>query len=212
MKAARIVKNETDLEILVNVGADLTEESVNELCELNSDTVCCNLETVNEEVFNRVKPGENLEVNVCEMVSDAGMELSSGLLLGLGESHEDHLKHLRYLSEFRTLGEIPIMGFNPYKDTPMENHPVYPLKEQLKVVAIARIMYPDIRITVPTPTIGPKNVEYSLNAGASNLATVIADNYPLEVKGVGSPSYGNLDDVVEVIRKLGLKPQYLKKN
>ena len=102
------------------------------------------------------------------------------------------------------------MGFNPYKDTPMENHPAYPLKEQLKVVAIARIMYPDIRITVPTPTIGPKNVEYSLNAGASNLATVIADNYPLDVKGVGSPSYGNLDDVLGVIRKLGLKPQYLR--
>lgn len=212
VKAAEIVKNESDLELLVNVGADLTEKSVNRLAELNTDTVCCNLETINEDVFNSVKPGEKLadRINVCEMTADAGIELSSGLLLGLGETHEDHLAHLRYLNNFKTLGEIPIMGFNPYKDTPMENHPIYPLKEQLKVVAITRIMYPEIRITVPTPTIGPKNVEYSLNAGASNLATVIADNYPLEVKGVGSPSYGNLKEVVEVIEKLGLKPQYLK--
>ena len=101
------------------------------------------------------------------------------------------------------------MGFNPYKDTPMENHPACPLDIQLKMVAITRIMYPKIRITVPTPTIGPKNVEYSLNAGANNLATVIAKNYPLEVKGVGSPTYGNLEEVVSVIESLGLTPQYL---
>ena len=50
-------------------------------------------------------------------------------------------------------------------------------------------------------------MEYSLNAGANNLATVIADNYPLEVKGVGSPVCGNYDDVVSVINKLGLTPQ-----
>ena len=141
------------------------------------------------------------------MISDAGIELSSGLLLGLGESNEDRIKHLRYLSNFDTLAEIPIMGFNPYEDTPMANHPPFPLKEQLKIIAITRIMYPKIRITVPTPTIGPKNVEYSLNAGANNLATVIADNYPLEVKGVGSPNYGNYNEVVEVIEDLGLIPQ-----
>lgn len=209
--AAEIVKGDTELEILVNVGADLTEKSIDRLAELNADTVCCNLETINEDVFNEVKPGETLEdrINVCEMVSDAGIELSSGLLLGLGETNEDRLKHLRFLNSFKTLGEIPIMGFNPYNDTPMENHPPCPLDEQLKMVSIVRIMYPEIRITVPTPTIGPKNVEYSLNAGASNLATVIADNYPLEVKGVGSPTYGNLNEVVSVIESLGLSPQYL---
>lgn len=209
IKACEIVKENSNLEILVNVGADLTEKSIARLAELNADTICCNLESTNENIFNAAKPGEKLEdrINVCEMISDAGIELSSGLLLGLGESIEDRLEHLKYLNNFKTLGEIPLMGFNPYKDTPMENYPPFPLDEQLKMVAITRIMYPKIRITVPTPTIGPKNVEFSLNAGASNLATVIADNYPLEVKGVGSPSYGNLNDVLSVINKVGLKPQ-----
>lgn len=209
--AAEIVKGETDLELLINVGADLTENSTNRLAELNTDTVCCNLESTNEAIFNNVKPGETLQdrINVCNQVCDAGIELSSGLLLGIGESDEDRFKHLLFLNQFETLGEIPIMGFNPYKDTPMENHPACPLDIQLKMVAITRIMYPKIRITVPTPTIGPKNVEYSLNAGANNLATVIAKNYPLEVKGVGSPTYGNLEEVVSVIESLGLTPQYL---
>lgn len=211
INAAKIVKKNTSLELLVNVGADLNEYAIKELAKYNTDTICCNLETINEEIFNKVKPGEKLEdrINICEMVSDEGLELSSGLLLGLGESFEDRLEHLLYLNRFKTLGEIPIMGFNPYKETPMENHPPCSIKDQLKTIAITRIMYPKIRITVPTPTIGPKNVQYTLNAGSNNLATVIAENYPLEIKGVGSPTYGNLKDVIAVIKSFGLKPQFI---
>lgn len=209
VNACRIVKENTDLEILVNVGGDLTPQSVQKLSDLGVETICCNLETINEDVFYEVKPGDSLEqrIETCKLVCNAGIGLSSGLLLGIGESPEDRIKHLRYLGNFKTLKEIPIMGFNPYADTPMANHPPFPLKEQLKIVAVTRIMYPDITITMPTPTVGPENVEYSLKAGANNLATVIADNYPLEVKGVGSPNYGNYTEVVNVIEKLGLIPQ-----
>ena len=209
INACKIVKENSNLEILVNVGGDLTEKAVEELSNLGVDTICCNLETINEDVFYQRKPGDSLNQRIltCKRVSDAGIGLSSGLLLGLGESKEDRIKHLRYLSNFKTLEEIPIMGFNPYPDTPMANYPAFPLKEQLKMVAITRIMYPEITITMPTPTVGPENVEFSLKAGANNLATVIADNYPHEVKGVGSPNYGNYNKVVDVIEKLDLIPQ-----
>ena len=209
VNACRIVKENSDLEILLNVGGDLTEKSISELAELGADTICCNLETINEDVFYQRKPGDSLDQRIltCKRISDAGIALSSGLLLGLGESKEDRIKHLRYLSNFKTLNEIPIMGFNPNADTPMENYPAFPLIEQLKMVAVTRIMYPEITITMPTPTVGPENVEFSLKAGANNLATVIADNYPHEVKGVGSPRYGNYNEVVNVIEKLELTPQ-----
>ena len=209
VNACKIVKENSNLEILVNVGGDLTEKSVKDLANLGVDTICCNLETINEDVFYQRKPGDSLDQRIltCKRVSDIGVGLSSGLLLGLGESKEDRIKHLRYLSNFKTLEEIPIMGFNPYPDTPMADYPAFPLKEQLKMVAITRIMYPEITITMPTPTVGPENVEFSLKAGANNLATVIADNYPHEVKGVGSPNYGNYNEVVNVIEKLDLIPQ-----
>ncbi|MEA4956353.1 [FeFe] hydrogenase maturase subunit HydE [bioreactor metagenome] len=205
--ATKIVKENTPLELLVNVGSDLNREAIKDLARYNVDTVCCNLETVNEELFNEVKPGEKLQdrVEICEMICEEGIELSSGLLIGLGESYEDRIDHLLFLKKFNTLGEIPIMGFNPYKDTPMENHPPCSIREQMKTIAITRILFPKIRITVPTPTIGPENVEYSLKAGANNLATVIPKNYPTDVKGVGSPTYGNLEDVLNILNKLGLK-------
>lgn len=207
VEAAKIVKGKTSLKLLVNVGTDLDITVIKELANYNTDTICCNLETINEKVFNEVKPGEQLNdrIKICEMVCDEGLELSSGLLLGIGESYEDRVDHLLFLKKFKTLGEIPIMGFNPYKGTPMENHPKCSIEEQMKAIAITRILYPKIRITVPTPTIGPENVEYSLLAGANNLATVIPQSYPLEVKGVGNPSCGNLDEVLNVVADLGLK-------
>ena len=61
VNACRIVKENSNLEILVNVGGDLTEESIDKLAKLGADTVCCNLETINEEVFNQRKPGDSLD-------------------------------------------------------------------------------------------------------------------------------------------------------
>jgi biotin synthase len=209
VKAAKIVKGNTNLELLVNVGSDLNAESLNTLTSYGTDTVCCNLETTNEKLFNHLKPGETLaqRIKACESVSEHGIELSSGLLVGIGESYEDLANHMFFLKRFKTLGEVPVMGFNPYRDTPMENHPPCSVMHQMKTIAITRLMFPDLRITVPTPTMGPENIKFSLMSGADNIATVIPENYPLEVKGVGSPSYGNLREVVKTIEEMGLKAQ-----
>lgn len=204
--AARIVKNNTNLKLLVNVGTDLTMDAIHDLDVLGTDTVCCNLETTNETLFSYIKPGEKFHhrVKTCNTISESGLELSSGLLIGIGESNADRLYHLKYLKTFKGLGEIPIMGFNPYNGTPMERHPPCPLQDQLLTIAITRILFPDIRITVPTPTIGPQNVKASLLAGADNLATVIPDAYPHDIKGVGNPICGNLRDVLSVLDEMGL--------
>ncbi len=209
VQAAKIVKENTKLELLVNVGSDLTEKTIKQLADYQTDTVCCNLETVNKELFNHLKPGELLKdrLMVCKMVNEVGIELSSGLLIGIGESYLDRVNHLFLLKEFPTLGEIPIMGFNPYQDTPMENHPPCSLMEQMKTIAITRLMFNDLRITVPAPTIGPENVKFSLIAGADNVATVIPEGYPLDIKGVGSPTYGNMEEVTRTIKALGLDPE-----
>ncbi len=207
--ASRIVKENTALELLVNVGTDLNRKSLEEMSEYGTDTICCNLETVNLQLFNHLKPGERLadRIKICNMIGEANLELSSGLLIGLGESYQDRVNHLFFLKELKNLGEIPIMGFNPYQGTPLENHPPCSLQEQMKTIAITRLMYPDLRITVPTPTIGPENVKFSLLAGADNLATVIPENYPSDVKGVGSPTYGNFKQVLSCVNKMGLTPE-----
>lgn len=209
VEASRIVKEFTSLELLINVGADLNRASLKEIAKYGTDTICCNMETLNWKLFKQLKPGEKLKnrIKICMLINEMDMELSSGLLIGLGESYQDRTNHLFFLKKFPNLGEIPIMGFNPYQGTPMENHPPCSLLEQMKTIAITRLMFPDLRITVPTPTIGPENVKFSLMAGADNLATVIPNQYPTQVKGVGSPSYANLDQVINSVKEMGLLPE-----
>ncbi len=208
IRALKAVKSASNLEVLVNAGADLTEECILELKKYKIDTICCNLETTNKTVFNNVKPGENLEdrINVCKMVKKHGVELSSGLLIGIGETYEDRVEHLFFLKEL-DVEEIPIMGFNPYKETPMETCPKCSAIEQAKTIAIVRLLFPDIRITSPTPTMGPELSQFALLGGASNIATVIPDNHPMNIKGVGNPKTGNLKDVICMIKELGLTPK-----
>jgi len=178
IRALKIVKENTNLEVLVNAGGDLTEESIRELKRYGVDTICCNLETINRKLFTKLKPGESLDrrIEICKLVKKYNIELSSGLLIGIGESYEDRVDHLLFLKEL-DVNEIPVMGFNPYPGTPMENHPKCSPLEQGKTIAITRLMFPSIRITSPTPTIGPELVQFALLAGASNVATVIPENY-----------------------------------
>ncbi|AEH06539.1 5,10-methenyltetrahydromethanopterin hydrogenase cofactor biosynthesis protein HmdB [Methanothermococcus okinawensis] len=211
LRALKIVKENTNLEVLVNAGADLTEESIVEMKKYCIDTICCNLETTNNELFEKIKPGEELEnrIKVCKLVKKYNIELSSGLLVGVGESYEDRVNHLLFLKDLG-VDEIPIMGFNPYKGTPMENHPRCSSLEQAKTIAIVRLMFPNIRITSPTPTIGAELMQFALFGGASNIATVIPDNHPMNIKGVGNPKTGNLKEVIKMIKELGLTPKLKK--
>lgn len=208
LRTLKIIKKNTNLEVLVNAGADFTKKCIKELKKHNIDTICCNLETINNKVFKLVKPGEKLEnrINICKIVKKHDINLSSGLLLGIGESYEDRVNHLLFLKELH-VDEIPIMGFNPYKDTPMENYPKCSALEQAKTIAISRLMFPDIRITSPTPTIGTELIQFALMGGASNIATVIPENYPINIKGVGNPKTGSLKNVIKMIKELELIPK-----
>lgn len=61
------------------------------------------METINRKLFKDLKPGENLEdrIKVCKLVSEANIELSSGLLIGIGESYYDRLMHLKFLKPLK---------------------------------------------------------------------------------------------------------------
>ena len=148
-------------------------ESIEELSNIGVDTICCNLSTVNNEVFQNNKPKDTLtqRIKLCQNISKNGIGLSSGLVLGIGEDIPDRLKHLRFLSNYRTLEEIPIINYNTYPDLPTKEEQIIPLMEHLKTIAITRIMYPKITITVPLSQYKLELGKYYLEAGANSLVT-----------------------------------------
>jgi len=212
LSALEIIKEFTKLKVLTNVGGDLDKEKIEILKKAGVDTICCNLETMNKRLFRKLKPDDSIQqrMKVCFLVKEAGIELSSGILVGIGETDEDRRTHIEFLKEIE-VDEVPVMGFHPYKNTPMEDFPSAPLKLQLKVIKEVRKAIPGLkRVTVPFPTIGKEGLIPALKAGATNVATVVPKNYPLLIKGVGSPTVGVLEEILPILEKEGFETDVRK--
>ncbi len=211
LKALETIKENTQLKVLINIGADLDRRRIRELKSAGVDTICCNLETVNENLFKKLKPSDSFKkrLSVCYMTKEENVELSSGLLVGIGESEKDRARHIEILKDIEP-EEVPVMGFRPYVGTPMQKAPPAPIKLQLGVIRIVKQFLKPLRITVPFPTLGLENIVLAVFSGANNIATVIPDKYPLKVKGVGSPEVGILSQVLEQLKKCKIETNVSK--
>ena len=78
----------------------------------------------------------------CLLVKDAGMELCSGVLLGMGESSAQRLELLEHLRELAPC-EVPINFLNPRPGTPLAERPLVPAREALRWIALFRLGLPD---------------------------------------------------------------------
>ena len=173
INACKTVKQNSNLKTIVSITGEFLFDSIEELSKIGVDTICCNLSTVNNEVFeNTAKTDDTLtqRIKLCQNISKNGIGLSSGIVLGIGEDIPDRLKHLRFLSNYSTLEEI----------------------EHLKLIAVTRIMYPKMIITIPTPIFKPKCYEAFLNAGADSITT---DNIL---------KYEQFLEIIKIIRDCGL--------
>lgn len=145
---SRIVKDETDLKIFVNYGYDMSEENIAKLEELGVERVGCSLETVNREIFERIKPGDSLEERkkVANLIDESDLGLASGMMIGVGESYEDRVDHLFQLKKFDSLNYTYVSGFFPIPGTPMENRPPASSLDIAKTIAIMRLVLRDVDI------------------------------------------------------------------
>lgn len=152
IEAVKAVKKTTNLNIWVNVGPALSEETLRELKKMGVAEVCSSFEVnpSNERLFKEVKPGDNLEArkNLAKMINDVGLGYVSVLMCGLGESYEDRVAHMFYLKQFENFEYFLITYFHPVPGTPFGNRPLTSPLEAAKTAAIARLIYRDIDIHV----------------------------------------------------------------
>jgi len=137
-----------DIDIWVNVGPSLSSDDIVQLKDLGVKEVCSSLESINPEVFEEAKPGDDLKarMNLAQDINDSGMGLTSVMMVGLGSSYQDYVSHLFWLKSFKNLSHVCITGFNPIPGTPFEGRPMANPYEVAKAGAIARLVTrtPDI--------------------------------------------------------------------
>jgi biotin synthase len=138
----------SDIAIEVNVGPSLGRETVRRLKDLKVSSITSSLETINEEVFKKAKPGDSLEKRkaLLEMCEEEGMPTRGMLLIGLGESNDDRIRQLFYLKGLKGMSHIRFSRFNPPAAARYSNHPRCSPWEVARIIAVARLIMPEMQL------------------------------------------------------------------
>jgi biotin synthase len=146
LKMVEAVKD-LGLETCMTLGK-LTEEEATQLKEAGLDYYNHNLDTSPEFYENIVTTRTYQDrLDTIKHVHEAGINICCGAILGMGESRDDHISFLLQLANLPSAPKsIPINQLKPFPGTPLENAPPIPLFDYIRVIAVARIMFPTSKI------------------------------------------------------------------
>ena len=130
-------------------------EDVYRLKDIGVEGVTCNLETINEEAFRRLRPGLDFDLRkrIIEESDKAGLGIDNTLMIGLGEDrgqphpYEDWVEFFFYFKRFKNLRIIEVHPFRPTWGSPTQDMPSGSEFETLKAMAIARLIYRNVDIS-----------------------------------------------------------------
>ncbi|MCZ2343642.1 MAG: biotin synthase BioB [Bacteroidales bacterium] len=142
----RVVRS-LDMEACVTLGM-LTESQAVRLKEAGLTAYNHNLDTSREyysEIISTRSYDDRLET--LRNVSNAGISVCCGGIVGMGETEEDRLKMLVELAHLNTPPEsVPINCLTPIPGTPLANAAPVDSIELVRLIATARIAFPTARV------------------------------------------------------------------
>lgn len=178
-RAVEKVREITNVDLAVDVGPSLSQETVRWLKEEKVSTVYCSIETVNPSAFAKAKSGDSLNARIecMEMLESAGVKLGNVVMNGLG-STADLLRSILYLKRFKNLSHLYISTFRPVKGTPWAAKRPASVWASLKAVSIARLVFPCAHVGLAEVEVedpgSVKRTPTQLSAGGGNeLAGVL---------------------------------------
>jgi biotin synthase len=135
------------LETCVTLGM-LTDDQARRLKEVGLDTYNHNLDTSREH-YKRVITTRTFDDRLATLrrVRDAGINVCTGGIIGMGESIDDRCAMLRELaSQPQHPESVPINALVPVKGTPLGHLPPLDPIELVRMIATARILMPKARV------------------------------------------------------------------
>ena len=141
------------------------------------------LESTSEALYAKGGPHEfapskrpSVRLKTLELAGQLRVPLTTGILVGIGESRQDRIESLLAIADLRAqyghVQEVIIQNFLAKPETPMEDAPDAETDEFLWTVAVARlILGPEVNLQVP-PNLSGKNYQVYLNAGINDWGGV----------------------------------------
>ncbi|MGF7119581.1 7,8-didemethyl-8-hydroxy-5-deazariboflavin synthase subunit CofG [Methanobacterium oryzae] len=139
------------------------------------------LETTSKRLMKTIvhnkSPGKDPKLRI-KSIENAGklkIPFTTGLLIGIGETIEERAESLleikRLNDKYGHIQEIIIQNFKPKPGIPMESWKEPSLIEMIKMVAVTKLLFPDIGVQVP-PNLNKRNAQIFLLAGADDWGGV----------------------------------------
>ncbi len=140
--SVREVAAKTGMKLCLSAGL-LDEEDLKAFREAGISRYHCNLEA-SPSCFGDycTTHTQSEKVSTLEAARNAGMEICSGGIIGMGETI---IQRIGLAFALRSLGvkSVPVNILSPIPGTPLENVPLLPEKEILRTIAIFRFILPD---------------------------------------------------------------------
>ena len=202
------VTEATDLPVMISPG--LVDEGVlATLKESGASWYACYQETHDRSLFEEIRPGQDFDSRLDKkrIARRLGLLTEEGMLSGLGESYTDVARTLAAMGELET-DQVRVMSFVPQKGTPLSDHPPPDPREEVKIIAIMRLLFPDRLIPASLDIGGLGGLKERLDAGANVITSLVPPGEGLA--GVAQSSL-DIDDarrtvasVEPVLRDCGL--------
>jgi len=199
------------LGITLSIG-ELTYDQYKELWDAGAHRYLLRIEASDPRLFSQIHPPGQSYKKRLQCLNDLktiGYQVGTGIMVGLpGQSVNNLVRDLQFFVD----KDIDMLGMGPY--IPHPNTPLYkkqvpdfePFSMTLKIIALARLMMPDINIVCSTAlqTLNPQGLELGLKAGANIVMPVLTPednrgNYSL----YDNKNYTRPQELIERIKGYG---------
>lgn len=169
---ADIVKEIKSLDVALTLSiGELTDDEYKVLKDAGADRFLLRIETTDKELYSELNPGMSLEnrKKCLKTIKSLGYETGSGCMVGLpNQTNESLADDILFFKELDA-DMIGIGPFIPNEDTPLKGSIGGDFELSLKVMALTRLLLPDINIPATTAmeTLNPNGRLIALQSGAN---------------------------------------------
>ncbi|WP_436924622.1 biotin synthase BioB [Halosimplex amylolyticum] len=202
LRAIRLVRDETDVEVDASLGI-LTEEEARILADEGINHYNHNIET-SPNFFPEIVDSHSFDdrVETLEVAKEAGMDLCAGVILGMGESPTDRVDAAVALQDIG-VSSLPVNILNPVAGTPLgeqfDDGAQITTEEIIQTIAVYRLLHPEARVRLTggrEANLAEDEQHLPFEAGADGMLT---GDY-LTTEGQSAA------DDIEIVERAGLEP------
>ena len=206
----RAVKTRFQLPVMLSPGV-VPGEALQQFVAAGADWYACYQETHNRALFAQLRLHQSFDARLQakHLARRYGLLVEEGILKGVGETVSDVADSLAYMDRIGAQ-QVRVMSFVPQQGTPMDAWTTPDRGEELKVIAVMRLLFPDRLIPASLDIDGVVGLQARLNAGANVVTSLIPPR--LGLAGVAQGTR-DIDDgcrtvagILPLLEQLGLEP------